>query len=74
MHTFESPLGHRSIVFEGVDPFEALAAGPGTGDDLNIRVFIGGDSPWSFDLVLHSNDTVTKPAEADDITVTVTRP
>jgi hypothetical protein len=73
MYTFESPLGPRAITFEGADPFESLAAGPGTGDDLNIRVFIGGDSPWSFDLVLHSNDTVTKPAEADDITVTVTQ-
>ena len=50
-----------------------LLAGWGDGDDLNIKVFIKANPPWSFDLVLHSDDTVTMPAEAAGITVAVTR-
>ena len=72
MYTYECPLGNRSITFTGPDPFGRVS-GWGDGDDLNIKVFIKASPPWSFDLILHSNDTVTKPAEAAGITVTITR-
>jgi len=72
MYIFESPMANRLLTITSLEPVTGLRVWEGDSGDMNVDVVVA--DLWSFTMVIHSNDTVTKPAEADDITVTVTRP
>lgn len=72
MYIFESPMANRLLTIASLEPVTGLSVWEGDSGDMNVDVVVA--DLWSFVMVIHPNDTVTKPAEADDITVTVTRP
>jgi hypothetical protein len=76
MPDFVCPIPPRTLTISSPVPCVGVAAWEGDEqlDDHSIQVTIGAAVPWSFEVVLHADDTVTMPAEAAGITVTVTRP
>lgn len=74
MPDFVSSMPPVVLTVSSPDPITSLGctAGDDPGDRA-VQVTVGATVPWSFDIVLHADDTIT-PAPPAGITVTVTRP
>ena len=67
METAGFPFGSHALELSGPDPFGSMGS-EDVGTDINVQVQVLAPTPWTLNLVVHDDWTVTKPSSATDIT------
>ncbi len=64
-------LGLRTLTVGSLDPLGAVVVWGNDGGDISAEVQVLDAAPWSFVLVVHPDNSVTVPSEADSLIIDV---